>query len=115
MSRRLVAAALALACFIVPAIGQTGTASYYGPGFHGRTTASGERFDENAATCAHRTLPFDSRVKVLNLSNGKWATCRISDRGPYAGGRIIDVSKGMAAKLGMLRSGTAPVRITVIK
>jgi rare lipoprotein A len=115
MSRRVVAAALCVACFVMPAIGQEGTASYYGPGFHGRTTASGERFNQQAATCAHRTLRFGARVKVINLRNGKSATCRVNDRGPYAGGRIIDVSKGIAAQLGMIRSGTAPVRITVIK
>lgn len=115
MSRRIVAAALALACLAMPAIAQTGTASFYGPGFHGRTTASGERFDQNAATCAHPTMRFGVRVKVLNLKNGKWATCRVNDRGPYSGGRVLDVSKGVAAKLGMIRSGTASVRITILK
>lgn len=92
----------------------TGTASWYGPGFHGRTTASGERYNQNASTCAHRTLRFGTRVKIVNLRNKKTATCRINDRGPYAGGRIIDVSKAVAQRLGMIRSGVARVKIVII-
>lgn len=114
MIRGVIAAALCAALFAAPAIGQQGRASWYGPGFHGRLTASGERFDQHAATCAHRTIRFGVRVKVLNLGNGRSAICRVTDRGPYSGGRIIDVSKGVAARLGMIRSGIAPVRITVI-
>ena len=105
-------AALALA---MPATAQTGKASWYGPGFHGRTTASGERFNMHASTCAHRTLRFGAMVRVVNLRNGKSATCRVNDRGPYAGGRIIDVSAGIAAALGMIRSGVARVSITVLR
>ncbi len=114
-NRRILAAALVAVCLAVPAVAETGKASWYGPGFHGRTTASGERFDQNASTCAHRSLGFGVKVRVLKLRTGKSATCRITDRGPYAGGRIIDVSKGVAGKLGMLRSGTAPVRIQILK
>ena len=117
MVRRLLgAAAIAgVLALPLPAWGQTGGASWYGEQFHGRKTASGERFDMHAATCAHRRLPFGSLVRVTNLRNGKSATCRVSDRGPFVAGRIIDVSKGVADKLGMIRSGVARVHITVIK
>lgn len=91
---------------------QTGYASWYGPGFHGRTTANGEKYNQYANTCAHKTLRFGTRVTVKNLSNGRVATCRINDRGPFIKGRIIDVSKGVASKLNMIRSGVARVRIT---
>tara|TARA_R110000772_G_scaffold99174_3_gene198879 strand:- start:7937 stop:8290 length:354 start_codon:yes stop_codon:yes gene_type:complete len=93
----------------------SGKASWYGPGFHGRTTANGERYNQNASTCAHKTLRFGTMVKILNLKNKKTATCRINDRGPYAGGRIIDVSKAIAKKLGMIASGVARVAITIIR
>ncbi len=93
---------------------QTGSASWYGPGFHGRKTANGERFNQDAMTAAHRKLPLGTRIKVENLGNGKTVNLRINDRGPYAGGRILDVSKGAAGKLGMLKSGTAQVRISII-
>jgi rare lipoprotein A len=108
-----VAALLAL-CLVAPAIAETGRASWYGPGFHGRLTASGERFDQHAATCAHRTMRFGVKVRVLNLRTGKAAICRINDRGPFVAGRVIDVSRGVAARLGMLGAGVAPVRITPI-
>lgn len=98
-----------------PAVAQTGMASWYGPGFHGRKTASGERFDQHAATCAHRTARFGTRFKVTNLATGKSAICRVNDRGPYAGARIIDVSKGIAARLGMLRAGVARVSIQPVR
>jgi rare lipoprotein A len=94
---------------------QEGSASFYGPRFHGHLTANGERFNQYAATCAHRRMKFGSVVRVTNLSNGKSATCRINDRGPYAGGRIIDVSKGIAGRLGMLSSGVVRVSIEVLK
>lgn len=92
--------------------GQRGTASYYGPGFHGRRTASGERFDRNAPTAAHRTLPLGTVARVTNLENGESETVTINDRGPYVGGRVIDVSEGVADRLGMRREGTAPVQVT---
>jgi len=94
---------------------QVGTASWYGPGFHGRRTSSGERFDMNAATAAHRTLPLGTRVRVTNLRNGRSAIVRINDRGPFVRGRIIDVSRGVARRLGFHRSGTVPVKIEVLE
>lgn len=89
----------------------TGSASYYGARHHGKHTASGEAFNQNALTAAHRQLPFGTRVKVTNLSNEKTVIVRINDRGPHTRGRLIDVSRGAAEQLGMLRSGVAKVRI----
>ena len=91
-----------------------GTASYYGKRFHGRTTANGERFNMNAMTAAHKSLPFGTKVKVTNRNNGKSVIVRINDRGPYHGNRVIDLSRGAAAKIGMLNSGTARVSIQVL-
>ncbi|SFT65270.1 septal ring lytic transglycosylase RlpA family protein [Pseudomonas marincola] len=88
-----------------------GKASYYGARHHGKKTASGEAFNQNALTAAHRTLPFGSRVRVTNLRNDKSVVVRINDRGPYARGRIIDLSKHAAEQLDMLREGVATVRI----
>ena len=93
---------------------QCGSASWYGPGFHGRTTANGERFNQNAMTAAHKGLRFGSKVRVTNQLNGKSLTLRINDRGPYAKGRIIDVSKAAAGKLGFRGRGHAPVCVSVI-
>jgi rare lipoprotein A len=92
---------------------QVGTASWYGPGFHGRKTASGERFDQNKLTAAHRSLPLDTVVKVTNLDNGKAVKVSINDRGPYVGNRVIDLSRAAANKLDMTEDGTARVRIEV--
>ena len=91
-----------------------GRASWYGPRFHGRRTASGERFNAGAYTAAHRSLPFGTKVRVTNLRNGRAVVVRINDRGPYAGGRVIDLSKAAAQAIGMIRSGTAPVRIEIL-
>jgi rare lipoprotein A (peptidoglycan hydrolase) len=91
------------------------TASWYGPGFHGRRTASGEVFDSSALTAAHRSLPFGSRVHVTNLRNGRSVVVKITDRGPFVSGRLIDLSQGAASVLGMISSGTAPVSIKVIR
>ena len=88
-----------------------GQASYYGARHHGNKTASGERFDQNALTAAHRSLPFGSRVQVTNLRNDKSAVVRINDRGPYAKKRIIDLSQKAAEQLDMLRDGVVPVRV----
>jgi rare lipoprotein A len=93
---------------------QDGTASYYGADFAGRRTASGERFDPQALTAAHPDLPFGTRVRVTNLENGRSVTVRINDRGPFTGGRIVDVSWGAARELGMLRSGVARVRVEIL-
>lgn len=91
-----------------------GIASFYGESLQGQKTASGERFDMNALTAAHRTLPFGSKVLVTNLDNGKQVTVRINDRGPYAKGRIIDVSRAAARVLEMIKRGFAHVRLEVI-
>ena len=88
---------------------QVGNASWYALR---SMTASGERMDPNALTAAHRTLPFGTKVRVKNLGNGRSVTVRINDRGPFTGGRIIDVSKAAAARLRMISSGTAKVSIT---
>ncbi len=94
---------------------QRGKASYYAQKFHGRRTASGERFDMHAMTAAHRTLPFGTRVRVTNVRNGRSVVVRINDRGPFGNrGRIIDVSLAAARKLGMLRDGVVPVLLEVL-
>ena len=90
---------------------QTGRASWYGPGFHGRKTSSGERFNMNQLTAAHPTLPIPSYARVTNLATGKSVIVRINDRGPFHGNRAIDLSKAAASQLGFLKSGTAQVRI----
>lgn len=97
-----------------PGGGQTGEASWYGEPHHGRTTASGEIYDMNQLTAAHRTLPLGARVLVTNLKNGRAVEVRINDRGPSVEGRIIDLSFAAAKELGAVPSGTIPVRIRVI-
>jgi rare lipoprotein A len=92
---------------------EQGMASWYGPGFDGRTTANGEVFDAAAFTAAHRRLPFDSRVRVINLENGLEVVVRINDRGPFVDDRIIDVSQAAARALGMIESGIARVRLVL--
>lgn len=82
-----------------------GLASWYGEKFHGRKTASGERFDEEGMTCAHRTLPFGTKVLVMNPASGKTCTVTVNDRGPYVGSRVIDLSKAAARKLGITGVG----------
>jgi len=93
---------------------QEGTASWYGPGFHGNRTSSGEVYDQNELTAAHQTLPLGTRVEVTNLQNGRTVEVRINDRGPFAKGRTIDLSYAAARSIGMLGPGTAPVRIEVL-
>lgn len=93
---------------------ETGIASWYGVPYHGRASASGEIFDMEKLTAAHRELPFQTWVEVTNLSNGKRVNVRITDRGPFARGRIIDLSRAAARQLDMLRTGTAQVRLKVI-
>lgn len=90
---------------------RTGEASWYGKRFQGRTTASGERFDRHQLTAAHRQLRFGSCVNVENLNNGRKVKVRINDRGPYAGGRIIDLSEAAARRLDMIEAGVARVRL----
>ena len=90
-------------------------ASYYGKSFAGRPTASGERFDPRALTAAHRDLPFGTRLRVTNLENGRSVTVRVNDRGPYAAGRIVDLSWQAARELGMVDSGVARVRLEILR
>jgi rare lipoprotein A len=97
-----------------PKTQEVGVASYYSGRWHGRRTASGERFDMHEMTAAHRTLPFGTRVRVTNLANGHQAVVRINDRGPWKKKRVIDVSYAAARKLGMIGSGTARVRVDVL-
>jgi rare lipoprotein A len=92
----------------------SGMASWYGAEFHGRMSASGEIFNTYGLTAAHPSLPFGTAVRVTNINNGKSVIVRINDRGPFYGGRIIDVSKGAASVLGFLGSGVAPVRVEVL-
>ena len=93
----------------------TGVASYYGKRFHGRLTANGERFDMNAMTAAHKTLPFGTRVLVTNPANGRSVMVRINDRGPFIRGRTIDLSRGAAEQIGMIRRGHARVQLDIVK
>ena len=91
-----------------------GKASWYGPGFHGRLTANGERYNQNALTAAHPSLRFGTKVQVTNLNNGRSVVVRINDRGPYSGGRVIDLSAAAARSLNMISSGVAPVQLTIL-
>jgi rare lipoprotein A len=93
----------------------SGMASWYGPGFHGNRSASGEIYNQNAMTAAHRSLPFGTKVQVTNLNNGRTVIVRINDRGPYVGGRVIDLSAAAARMLGVMRSGVAPVRLDILE
>ena len=128
---RYVAALLAAAVFLIgtagctrkrakpakpPRIGstETGIASWYGHPYHGRRAANGEIYDMEKMTAAHRTLPFETWVRVLNLSNNRAVDVRIQDRGPFVGGRIIDLSRAAARDIGLLGPGITRVRLTVI-
>ena len=91
-----------------------GTASWYGPRFHGKKTASGEIYDQNKLTAEHKTVPLGSKARVTNLDNGNTVEVEINDRGPFIEGRIIDLSRAAARALGFVESGTAPVRVELI-
>ena len=91
------------------------TASFYAEKFHGKRTSNGEIFNMNDLTCAHKSLPFNTILKVTNLSNGKSVQVRVNDRGPFVAGREIDLSKAAAKKIGMINSGTAKVKIQIVK
>lgn len=91
-----------------------GIASWYGPGFHGKITSSGERFNQNAMTAAHTILPFQSEIEVTNLRNGRSVVVRINDRGPFSSSRIIDLSRAAAVKLDMIGTGTTRVRLRYV-
>lgn len=117
--REVLAGALAvLSSFVFTAKAESkikeGVASYYGSKFHGRRTASGRIYDMNEMTAAHRTLKFGTKVKVTNLKNRRSVVVTITDRGPFIKGRIIDLSRAAASKIGMLKSGVAKVKIEVI-
>ena len=92
-----------------------GQASWYGPGFYGNRTSSGEVLRPGSFTAAHRSLPFGTKVLVTNMTNGKTAMVRINDRGPFHGSRVIDVAHGAASQLGLTASGTAKVKLEVIR
>jgi rare lipoprotein A len=94
---------------------ETGIASWYGPDYHGRTTANGETYDMEAMTAAHRTLAFGTVVRVDHLGSGRSIRVRINDRGPFVDGRIIDLSRRAARELDMIGSGLARVRVTVVE
>jgi rare lipoprotein A len=119
--RRPVVLVLALgvlsACTVLP-VGwtgrQAGLASWYGPGLHGRRTASGTVHTGAALTAAHRSLPFGTRVRVTNLNNGRAVVVVVDDRGPFVRGRVIDLSLAAARRLGMVRDGVVPVRLEVV-
>ncbi len=91
------------------------TASYYAEDFHGKRTSNGERFNMNDYTCAHKSLPFNTILKVTNLANGKSCEVRVNDRGPFVATREIDLSKAAAVKLGMIGSGTTKVKLEIVK
>ncbi|KTE76463.1 septal ring lytic transglycosylase RlpA family protein [Sphingopyxis sp. A083] len=122
--RRVMAMSLAL-ILAMPAVAQdqigggeteigNGTASYCGRELAGNRTASGERFDPDQMTAAHPTLAFGSKVRVTNLSNGQSVIVRVNDRGPFGGRRVIDISQAAAKEIGMHRSGTAKVSLTLV-
>lgn len=94
---------------------ETGIASWYGDPYHGRQAANGETFDMDQLTAAHRTLPFDTSVRVTNLTNNREVDVRINDRGPFVDGRIIDLSREAARRIEMIGPGTARVRVRVLK
>ena len=104
-------------CPMVSAEGfvETGVASWYGEDFHGRPTALGEPYNMYAMTAAHKTLPLPSRVRVTNLENGRRVELRVNDRGPFVKGRVIDLSYGAAQELGVVRRGTARVRVEALE
>lgn len=108
----LLAIALAGGCSSASKKPQDGVASWYGPAHQGKKTASGEPFNQNALTAAHPRLPFGTQVRVTNLANDKQVVVRINDRGPYKSGRIIDLSRAAARKLGI--DGIARVRVEVL-
>ncbi len=92
-----------------------GIASYYADEFHGRTTSNGEIYDMHALTAAHKTLPFNTRVRVHNLENNKTIIVRVNDRGPFKDDRVIDVSLAAAKQLGLIANGTARVRLEILE
>src|SRR6185369_14862338 len=94
---------------------QEGVASWYGPGFHGKRTANGEVYDQYELTAAHQTLPLGTRVMVTSLTNGRAVEVRVNDRGPFVGGRVIDLSYAAASVIGMIGPGVMPVRVEILE
>lgn len=92
----------------------SGVASWYGPGFDGKRTASGERYNMHGMTAAHRNLPFGTQVRVINEANGRSVVVTINDRGPFVGNRIIDLSRGAAQEIGMINAGVQRVRLEIL-
>jgi len=113
MKKLITALLLLTVAFSLQAYEEEGIASWYGGKFHGRLTANGETFNTHELTAAHKQLPFNTMVKVTNLSNGKTVEVRINDRGPFVDGRIIDLSYAAAVELDMISTGTAPIRLQV--
>lgn len=115
--RFLLSASVALGA-LVPAAAEAksscGIASFYGPGFHGQRTASGERFNTQAMTAAHPSLPFGTKIKVVNQDNGRFVIVRGNDRGPFYGNRVIDLSESAFSKIASLNQGLAKVCIKTI-
>jgi rare lipoprotein A len=111
MYKRALAVFVVVALSAAPSIAMTMNSSWYGPGFHGKKTASGERFNQNAMTAAHKTLPFGTHLALINPDNGRKACVTINDRGPFHPGRQLDVSKAVAKKLGFEGAGTADLRV----
>ena len=115
---KTIAAATVLAAVslgtISPSLAQCGGASWYGPGFDGKRTASGRTFNQNAMTAAHKSLPFGTEVQVTDQRTGKSVTVTINDRGPFVKGRIIDLSKAAATELGFRNRGHTPVCIAQV-
>ncbi|MFN8355740.1 MAG: septal ring lytic transglycosylase RlpA family protein [Spirosomataceae bacterium] len=120
MGKSVIVAAAMLVCMAAaPSQAQlgkeyAGKASFYGPEFAGRETANGERFSHAAFTAAHKELPFGTMIEVTNLTNNKSCVVRVNDRGPYAKGRIIDLSSAAAKTLGFMKSGLANVKIRIV-
>lgn len=114
MYRTIYLIGLLLVCSAALAQVQTGKASFYADKFEGRPTASGEKYRHNKLTAAHKTLPFGTKVKVINLDNNKSVEVIINDRGPYVDGRIIDLSKSAAEQLGFINQGLAEVKVEIV-
>lgn len=126
MKKTLVSAALAAPLLIVGVdaqaiaysgqslTSQSGTASYYSDRFHGRLTASGARYDKNGLSAAHRSLPLGTQVRVTNTSSGESVVVQVNDRGPFHRSRIIDLSRAAAREIGLVRSGTAHVKLDIL-
>jgi rare lipoprotein A len=106
---------LAVILFLFGPYYEVGIASWYGPGFDGNHTANGEIYDMNGISAAHKTLPFGTIVRVVELSTGRTIVVRINDRGPFVEGRIIDLSKGAAAELGIIEKGITKVGLRIVR